>query len=162
MYICIYMIYVLYVNMLLKDHLVKVKGMVKKLNNNSNKQQLINFSHSLSSQDDILTSSAKLRSSCPNFNEWTQNRLSQSLVASTTHKLMRLSEAERLAFGTNVLEYWRKPCGSDKQIMELVQTIIVVPVTQVSVERSFSALFSISIEPTRQPSSRRTIFLSLS
>lgn len=55
-------------------------------------------------------------------------------------RLEELTQKERIPISSNVLHYWEIFKLSDPEVSELAFTALATPVTQVSVERAFSAL----------------------
>lgn len=128
--------------------MLTVHEMVNKLTNTSNEQEILNYSNlpSLHIQDNISPSTTGAYNILDQHLQSLmslQNPSTQTYTTNVKHKLLKLCERERAPFETNVLEYWNKSCDKDKDMRQIVEAVLAVPATQVSVERSFSALSTI-------------------
>lgn len=74
----------------------------------------------------------------------------------TKQKLENLSNADRMPFETNILDYWKNRKYTDPELGMLTDVALAVPSTQVSVERAFSAL-SLILTKNRTKLSNETI-----
>ncbi|KAL1488750.1 hypothetical protein ABEB36_014549 [Hypothenemus hampei] len=70
-------------------------------------------------------------------------QINQNSKRSMRQKLNVLCDENQLPMDSNVIEYWKKLKRSDKDLWNLLQVVLAVPSTQVSVERSFSALSTV-------------------
>ncbi|XP_036320396.1 uncharacterized protein LOC118734823 [Rhagoletis pomonella] len=66
-----------------------------------------------------------------------------TLQINLKQKLENLAYTQRVPFEADILEYWKARSINDNDIGQLVQVVLAVPSTQVSVERAFSALGTI-------------------
>lgn len=74
-------------------------------------------------------------------------------------KLLLLAECNIVPFETDVLQYWHKKT-SDAELKKIIDVVLAVPATQVSVERAFSAL-GIILTKLRTKLSKNTLNMLL-
>lgn len=122
-----------------QDHLVHIYEHICKINPSSNPVE-----------NDSLTNEGQENSAncenddLENFIQQ-QDLTNQSSLPSTSNfelreKLNGLLNQERVHSKTDILEFWKLKQYSEPELYKIVEVVLAVPATQVSVERSFSAL----------------------
>lgn len=112
-----------------------------------------------SSQDENANSSSEYSilpentasSSSSHYSKLTQHidqlvNTSSLTVTNQNHiktQLPTLCERRREPFEIDILQYWSKQCQDNLKLTQLVEVVLAVPATQVSVERAFSALATV-------------------
>lgn len=122
-----------------KNHLVKLYNHIKNIStcvesdNNNNRAQIDLDSSYETEDEDILTSYLQKKTSITDFNKNNINDASVTLAIDSFDKVSIPPSNE------NILCYWDKE-DKNKMLAKLAKIVLVVPATQVSVERLFSTL----------------------
>ncbi|KAL5233767.1 hypothetical protein ACI65C_001177 [Semiaphis heraclei] len=135
------------------DHLIKTWTLKESISGNQN----LNENLAGSTDESVIDIDEQICDNEDPFEEFlagcshtsSQNRSlnesneSQSLLSSKQlmrEKIEEFGRVERLTYKADVINYWKDNKIAKPELFELAQILMAVPATQVSVERSFSAL----------------------